>query len=94
MATSTRAERRRAQRARGRTDPTTRRRWPILAGVALLAAVALAALLGGIGTGSDALAAERTQHDFGAVRMRDGLLAASFPLAVGGTVHVTDLGTT
>lgn len=40
------------------------------------------------------LTAARTVHDFGRVRMGDGILTARFPLTVRGSTMVTSIGTT
>ena len=91
----TRRERRSAGRAAARAQPAGRaRRWSLALAIAAALAVAAAFGAGRLGGASTALAAGRTEHAFGPVRMQDGLLAVSFPLAVGETVYATDLGTT
>jgi hypothetical protein len=96
VATTTRTERRRAARAaakeKARRAGRPWLRWVVLA-AALLGAVALG-VWGWPGGATGTLAAERTQHDFGAVPIRGGEVMASFPLTVDGDVYVTDLSTT
>jgi hypothetical protein len=75
---------------------TRRRRWALLAAPVALFVVATALVL----TRAPADAAgrivpEHTLHQFGTVRMEDGLLAAAFPLTIdGGEVDAVDLTTT
>jgi hypothetical protein len=60
--------------------------------VGILVIVTMATPTGNVGTGT--LIAERTEHNFGQVKIDGGLLATRFPLTVQGPVHVTDLSTT
>lgn len=85
--------------SRSRRSNRPRRRFLIVAG-ALMVVGAL--VVGGMlafpgwrwGGPGGPLTAARTFHDFGRVRMGDGLLAATFPLTVRASTTVTGVGTT
>ena len=70
------------------------RLWLVLGSALVILAAALFALPRGGEQAGGALSPEYTRHDFGAVRMGDGLLLARFPLTVEGTPLVTSLSTT
>jgi len=68
--------------------------WGALALAALFATAALAIVATrGPAPALGDVAAEHTLHEFGTVRMQDGLLAVSFPLSVAGVVDAVDLTT-
>lgn len=72
----------------------SRSRRLLFVGLAIIAAAIGVAFLAAGRAESGTIAAEQTFHQFGTVRMQDGVLSTSFPLTVTGTVPVTNLGTT
>ncbi len=96
MAQRPRRVRREASRTAPARGPRRGARWGLLAAPLILLALglAIAATRGpapapALGT----LQPEHTLHQFGTVRMQDGLLTAAFPLAVDGEVDAVDLTT-
>lgn len=66
--------------------------WPLA--ILLVVGSALALVIQGASGPSGRLVPDHTFHDFGRVRMGDGLLVARFPLTVQGPTRVTGVATT
>lgn len=70
-------------------------RWPFVVVPLLLLGLAVVITTGKPpADASGRVTAEHTVHEFGSVRMQDGVLAAAFPLSIDGQVDAVDLTTT
>ncbi|MBM4417321.1 MAG: hypothetical protein FJ033_03260 [Chloroflexi bacterium] len=77
------------------SHPAARWKWGLPAALALaLGLIVVTTISLPPAAPGQSLTAERTGHAFGNVRMQDGPLRTSFPLAIRTDVTVTDLGTT